>query len=78
MSTFPAKGRGNSLELGKDKLKAIIKDSIGSTTKAISHLTNALVVGDNPGPKTVQEVHKQNVAIVDQSAQRPHLWDPYP
>ena len=34
-------------------------------TKAISCLTNALVVGDNPGPKTVQEGHEQNVVIVE-------------
>jgi BRCT domain type II-containing protein len=43
----------------------MIEDSRGSVTKAISCLTNALVVGDNPGPKKVEEVHKQNVAIVD-------------
>ncbi len=63
--TWPDLGRGNSLELGKDKLKAMIEDSGGSVIKAISCLTNALVVGDNPGPKMVQEVHEQNVAIVD-------------
>ncbi len=59
--TWPYLGGGNSLELGKDKLKAMIEDSEGSVTKAISCLTNA----DNPGPKTVQEANEQNVAIGD-------------
>jgi NAD-dependent DNA ligase len=63
--TWPNLGGRNCLELGKDKLKAMIEDSGGSMTKAISCLTNALVVGDNPGPKMVQEAHKQNVTIVD-------------
>ncbi len=63
--TWPDLGGGNSLELGKDKLKAMIEDSGGSVTKAISSLTNALVVGDIPGPKTVQEGHEQNVVIVE-------------
>ncbi len=34
-------------------------------TKLISRLINALVVGDNPGPKKVQEAHERNVAITD-------------
>jgi BRCT domain type II-containing protein len=63
--TWPNLGRGNSLELGKDKLKAIIEDSGGSVTKALFHLTNALVEEDNPGPKRVQEAHEQNIVIVD-------------
>ncbi len=63
--TWPNLGGGNSLELGKDKLKTMIKDSRGSVTKAISCLTNALVVGDNPGLKTVQEAHEQNITILD-------------
>ncbi len=38
--TWPNLGGGNSLDLGKDKLKAIIEDSGESVTKPISHLTS--------------------------------------
>jgi hypothetical protein len=43
----------------------MIEDSGGIVTKAISHLTKALVIGDEPGPKTVQEAYEPTVAIVD-------------
>ncbi len=63
--TWPDLGEGKGLELGKDSLKTMLEDSGGSLRKLFSRLTNALVDGDNPGPKKVQEVHEQQVGILD-------------
>ncbi len=46
-------------------MKAIIERHGGSVTLGFLHLTNALVIGDNPGQKKILEAHKQGLLIVD-------------
>jgi hypothetical protein len=47
--TWARLGGGQGLTPGKDNVKAIIKQHGGSVTSGFLCLTNALVIGDNPG-----------------------------
>jgi hypothetical protein len=46
-------------------VKAIIEWHGGSVTLGFLRLTNALVIGDNPGQKKTLEAHEQGLSIVD-------------
>ncbi len=62
--TWPGLGGGQGLTPGKDNMKAIIKQHGESVTSGFSCLTNALVIGDNPGQKKILKAHEQGLSIV--------------
>jgi hypothetical protein len=57
--SWPELGGGHGLTSGRLRLKSRIEKFGGSVTSNYSRLTNFLVVGDNPGSKTVIEAHKK-------------------
>ncbi len=65
LGTWPDLGGGQGLTLGKLCLKSRIKKSGGSVTSNYSCLTNFLVVGTNPGPKKIIDVHERKSKIID-------------
>ena len=66
---WPFQGGGHGLALGKDRVKSRIEKFGGTVTMSISRLTDALVVGDAPGPKKVIEAHNQSMKIIITLAQ---------
>jgi BRCT domain type II-containing protein len=62
--TWPRLGGGQGLALGKDNVKATIERQGGTVTSGFLCLTNALVVGDNPGQKKVIDAHECSLPIV--------------
>ncbi len=60
---WPFQEGGHGLALGKDRVKSRIEKFGGTVTMSISRLTDALVVGDTPGPKKVLEAHNRSIAI---------------
>jgi BRCT domain type II-containing protein len=62
--TWPGLGGGQGLALGKDNVKAIIERQGGTVTSGFLRLTNALVIGDNPGQKKVIDAHERGLLIV--------------
>ncbi len=69
--TWPRQGGGEQLAVGKEAVRAIIEKYGGNITSGYSCLTNALVIGDNPGPKKVLDTHQHGIIIID----LPHLND---
>ncbi len=63
--TWPGIGVGQGLALGKDNVKAIIKRHGGNVTSEFLLLTNAPVIGDNPGQKKVLDAHESRLPIVE-------------
>jgi hypothetical protein len=63
--TWSGVGGGQGLTLGKDNVKAIVERHGGSVTLGFLRLTNAVVIGDNPGQKKILEAHKQGLSIVE-------------
>ncbi len=63
--TWPGLGGGQGLALGKDNVKAIIARHGGNVTLGFLCLTNALVIGDNPGQKKVLDAHEHGLPIVE-------------
>jgi BRCT domain type II-containing protein len=63
--TWPDLGGGQRLTSGKLCLKSCIKKFGGSVTMEFFRLTNFLVVGTSPGPKTIIDPHKKKVKIID-------------
>jgi hypothetical protein len=61
---WPFQGSGQGLALGKDRVKSRIEKFGGTVTMSISRLTDALVVGDSPGPKKVIEAHNRSMKII--------------
>ena len=61
---WPDQGGGHGLNLGKERVKSRIEKFGGIVTKSFSRLTNALVIGDTPGPKKVIEAHNQSMKII--------------
>ncbi len=53
--TWSNLGGGSGLKVGKQRLKARIKQFGGRVTGAISGVTNVLVIGESPGPKKLVE-----------------------
>jgi hypothetical protein len=62
--TWPGLGGSQGLALGKDDVRAIIEKQWGTVTSGFSRLTNALVIGDNPGQKKVIDTHERGLPIV--------------
>jgi BRCT domain type II-containing protein len=58
--TWPRLGGGQWLTLGNEAVKVIIEKYGGSVTSEFLRLTNALVIGENPGPKKVLNAHGCN------------------
>jgi NAD-dependent DNA ligase len=56
---------GQGLTSGKLCVKSRIKKFGGSVTSNYSRLTNFLVVGTNPGPKKIIDMHKRKLKIID-------------
>ena len=56
---FPEVGGGAGLNLGKDKLKAMVSAFGGRVTGAISGKTNILIVGQSPGYSKVSKAKAQ-------------------
>jgi hypothetical protein len=63
-STWPRLGSSQGLALGKENVKAIIERQGGTVTSGFLRLTNALVIGDNPGQKKVVDAHERSLPIV--------------
>jgi hypothetical protein len=63
--TWPNLGGGSGLEVGKQRLKARIKQFGRRVTGAISGVTNVLVIGESPGPKKLVEALEKEVKVID-------------
>jgi len=61
---WPFQGSVHSLALGKERVKSRIEKFGGTVTMSISRLTDALVIGDAPGPKKVIEAHNRSMKII--------------
>ncbi len=61
---WPYQGSGTGLALGKERVKSRIEKFGSTVTLSISRLTDALVVGDAPGPKKVIEAHNRSMKII--------------
>jgi hypothetical protein len=61
---WPYQGSGHGLALGKERVKSRIEKFGGTVTLSFSRLTNALVIGDAPGPKKVIEAHNRSIKII--------------
>ena len=57
---FPTVGGGMGLNLGKDRMKAVIERFGGKVTSAISGNTDILVVGSQPGATKVEAARKRH------------------
>jgi hypothetical protein len=60
---FPEVGGGAGLNLGKDKLKAMVEAFGGKVTGTVSGRTNILIVGQNPGFSKVSSAQSQGTKI---------------
>jgi hypothetical protein len=63
--TWPRLGGGQGLTLSKDNIKAIIKRLGGNVTSGFLCLTNALVIGDNPGQKKDLNADECGLPIIE-------------
>jgi hypothetical protein len=63
--TWPGLGGTQSLILGKDNVEAIIERHAGNITSGFLHLTNVLVIGENPRQKKVLNAHERGLPIVE-------------
>ena len=61
---WPDKGGRHGLALGKERVKSRIEKFGGTVTMSFSRLTDALVIGDAPGPKKVIEAHNRSMKII--------------
>ncbi len=63
--TWPNLGGGSGLKVGKQRLKTPIKQFGGRVTRAISGVTNVLVIGESPGPKKLVEALEKEVKVIN-------------
>ena len=61
---WPYQGSGQSLALGKERVKLHIEKFGGIVTMSFLGLTGALVVGDCPGAKKILEAHNRSLKII--------------
>ena len=54
IGVFPELGGGFGLNLGRDRLKAMIESFDGKVTSSISGKTDYVIVGDEPGEKRLE------------------------
>ena len=62
---FPEVGGGVGLNLGKDRVKAMIESFGGRVTAGISGVTNVLLVGAEPGAVAVKKARERNIQMPD-------------
>jgi hypothetical protein len=62
---WPDLGGGSGLRLGKERVRARIKQCGGKVTSAISGVTNVLVIGEKPGQKMLIEALEKDVKVID-------------
>ena len=62
---FPEVGGGAGLNLGKDRVKAMIESFGGRVTSGVSGKTNYVVVGKAPGMSKVSQAHGRGIPLVD-------------
>ncbi len=62
---WPRLGGGQGVTLGKLAVKGTIKKYGRSVTLEFLRLTNALVIGEIPGPKKILDAHGCNLAIIE-------------
>jgi hypothetical protein len=65
---FPEIGGGAGLNLGKDRLKAMIQSFGGRVTSAISGKTSFLVIGRAPGESKVSKARYMGLPMIDVGA----------
>jgi NAD-dependent DNA ligase len=53
------------LKIGKERVRAHIKQFGGKVTLAISDVTDVLVIGEKPGPKKLIEALEKGVKVID-------------
>ena len=70
---FPEVGGGTGLNLGKDRVKAMITSFGGVVTSSVSGKTNYLVVGKEPGGSKVDKARARNLPIVDLKILQTHI-----
>ncbi len=61
---WPFQGGGSGLALGKERVKLRIERFGGTVTMSFSRLTDALVIGESPGPKKIIEAHSRSKKII--------------
>ena len=64
---FPELGGGFGLNLGRDRLKAMIESFDGKVTSSISRKTDYVIVGDEPGEKRLEEARSKRKPIINRS-----------
>lgn len=64
---FPELGGGFGLNLGRDRLKAMIESFDGKVTSSISGKTDYVIVGDEPGEKRLEEARSKRKPILNRS-----------
>jgi hypothetical protein len=62
---WPNLGGGSGLRLGKERVRARIKQFGGKVTSAISGVTDVLVTGEKPGQKKLIKALKKEVKVID-------------
>jgi len=62
---FPEVGGGTGLNMGKDKVKAMIESFGGRVTSAVSGKTDYVVVGQEPGATKVGAAQDRGIPLVD-------------
>jgi len=61
---FPEVGGGADLNLGKDRVKAMVESFGGRVTGSISGRTDILIVGKEPGMSKVSKARAANVTLM--------------
>jgi len=67
---FPELGGGSGLQLGKDKMKELIKSFGGKVTSCISGKTHYVIKGVEPGVKRLEDAFRKGITALDCAALR--------
>lgn len=73
---FPEIGGGTGLNLGKDKMKALISSFGGKVTSSISGKTDVLVVGKTPGYSKVSKARERGIRLMNIEEVRSIVYKP--
>ncbi len=71
---WPDLGGGVGLKIGKERVRARIKQYGGKVTSAISGVTDILVIGEKPGPKKLIEALEKEVKVIDIDILNHLIW----
>ncbi len=72
--TWPDLGGDSRLGLGKEMVRARIKQFGGKVTSAISGVTDVLVIGEKPGQKKLIEALEKEVKVIDIAILNHLIW----